>query len=151
MASQIHGLGTMQCPKEATAADSRNKSGVSRQRRLLLDAGEGVEQVVIERGGHAETGLQVVDELRAADGGVVLAVAAEIEALVVVPRADGLGLVRALGTFVCLAFERENVLLVEPVDGLEECLGVVIELRGTGPSHRGPHRRSPIRSGTTSR
>jgi hypothetical protein len=41
--------------------------------------GDGVEEVVVEGGGQAETGREVVDQLRAADGLVVLAIAAEIE------------------------------------------------------------------------
>ena len=74
----------------------------------LFDPADGVEQVVVQGGGQGEIGGEVVDELRASDGLVVFAIAAEVEALVVVPCSEGLGFVGAFVAFVSFALECEG-------------------------------------------
>ncbi len=83
---------------------------------------------MIERGGHAESLDEVVEELGAEDGFVDSAITRQIEAPVVVPCSDGFGLVGAFNAFVGFALQLEDILLVEPANGLEECFGIIVEL-----------------------
>ena len=61
----------------------------------MFGAGDGVEEVVVERGGGAEAGHEIVHELPATDGAIVLTVATRTEAFVGAPRPEGFGLVLA--------------------------------------------------------